>query len=366
MFDAVTPVESPASAVPPPDDAARLAAVRARDRAADGRFVYSVLTTGVYCRPSCPARPARAENIAFHATPADAERAGYRPCRRCRPAEDAPRHAAAVAAACRALDAAEDAVPLATLATGAGLSPFHFHRVFKETTGVTPRAYAAARRAERVRAALATAPTVTEAYHGAGYGSSSRFYERAEAVLGMTPGAWRRGGRGATIRFALGTCSLGHVIVAATERGVCAIALGDEPATLLHDLQARFPEARLIGADAGFESLVARVVALVEHPGEGADLPLDVRGTAFQGRVWAALRAIPPGATATYSEIAERIGAPRAVRAVAAACAGNPIALAIPCHRVVGSAGALTGYRWGVERKRALFDRERAAAATSA
>lgn len=348
------------------DDAAKLRAVRARDRAADGRFVYSVLTTGVYCRPSCAARPARAENIGFHGTPDDAERAGYRACKRCNPRgqDAAARNAAAVAKACRAIEEAEEMPSLAALADGAGLSPFHFHRVFKEATGVTPRAYAAARRAERVRAGLAEAGSVTEALYGAGYGSSSRFYERSDAILGMRPGEWRDGGRDAEIRFAVGECSLGSVLVAATPRGICAITFGGDPAALVDDLQERFPKARLIGADAAFEALVARVVGLVEQPSAGADLPLDVRGTAFQQRVWAALREIPAGTTATYSEVAERIGQPRAVRAVASACANNAIAVAIPCHRVVRIGGGLAGYRWGVERKRALLEREAGAPAT--
>lgn len=352
---------------PFPDDAARLAAVRRRDRAAEGHFVFAVLTTGVYCRPSCPARPARPENIRFYPDPAAAEAAGYRACRRCRPdgASQAVRHAAAIARACRLIEeAAEEGAPsLAALAEAAGLSRFHFHRLFREVTGVTPRAYAAARRAERVKRELAAAGTVTEALYGAGYGSNGRFYEEAPAILGMTPRAWRDGGRDAEIRFALGQCSLGAVLVAATAKGVCAIQLGDDPQQLLDTLQARFPKARLVGGDRAFEALVARVVAMVEEPRRPApELPLDLRGTAFQRRVWQALRGIPPGATATYAEIAARIGAPGAARAVARACATNEVAVAIPCHRVVRTGGGLSGYRWGVERKRALLAREAGAA----
>jgi AraC family transcriptional regulator of adaptative response/methylated-DNA-[protein]-cysteine methyltransferase len=353
------------------DDAARLAAVRRRDRAADGRFLYAVLTTGVYCRPSCAARPARTENIRFFADCAAAEAAGYRACKRCRPDGAAPdaRQAEAVARACRMIEEAEDAPDLAALAEAAGLSRFHFHRLFKQVTGVTPRAYAAARRAERVRRELGTAGTVTEALYGAGYGSNGRFYEEAAGILGMRPGEWRDGGRDAEIRFALGQCSLGAILVAATAKGICAIELGDDPQGLLDGLQARFPKARLVGGDAAFESLVARAVGLVERPQAPeatAALPLDLRGTAFQRRVWQALREIPPGRTATYAEIAALLGEPRSARAVARACATNTVAVAIPCHRVVRTGGALSGYRWGVERKRALLAREAVGAGAGA
>lgn len=345
-------------------DEERWAAVQRRDAQADGAFVLAVASTGVYCRPSCPARPAKRRNVSFHATCAAAEKAGFRPCKRCRPNEADPRKARAdaVASACRQIEQAlaDGAEPpaLAGLAAAAGLSPFHFHRVFKDLTGVTPRGYAQRLRAERAKAALSASPSVTDAIYDAGYSSSSRFYERAAGELGMTPTAWRNGGAGAEIRFAVGECWLGAVLVAATANGVCAIKLGSDPDALLRDLQDRFPRATLVGADAGFEQLVARVVALVEQPGSGRDLPLDVRGTAFQQRVWQALRDIPPGSTATYGEIAARIGRPAAVRAVARACAENPLAVAIPCHRVVRGDGALAGYRWGIERKRALLDRE--------
>lgn len=341
-------------------DAARLAAVRARDAAADGTFLYAVATTGVYCRPSCAARPARPENITFHADGAAARAAGFRPCKRCRPDEPTltERQASLVAEACRAIDAAEVAPSLGTLAAAAGLSPYHFHRVFKAQTGVTPKAYATARRADRLRAGLDCGARITDAIYDAGYGSSSRFYESAGERLGMTPRAFRDGGRDTELRFAVAPCSLGNVIVAASRRGIAAIELGDDPETLEAGLAARFPKARLIGGDAAFADLVARVVAFIEAPAAGLDLPLDVRGTAFQEQVWRALRAIPAGRTATYTEIATSIGAPRAVRAVAQACAANPTAVAIPCHRVVRADGSLSGYRWGVERKRALLARE--------
>jgi AraC family transcriptional regulator of adaptative response/methylated-DNA-[protein]-cysteine methyltransferase len=268
-------------------------------------------------------------------------------------------HAAKVAAVCRLIERTPEVPPLAELARAAGLSPWHFHRVFKAATGVTPADYAAAQRARRVRDRLAASKTVTDAIYESGFNSSGRFYERADALLGMTPTAYRAGGVATTIRFALGQCTLGAILVAATDRGVCAIQLGDDADELLRAFQDRFPRANLIGGDAAFEKMIARVVGLVEAPGVGLDLPLDVRGTAFQQRVWRALCAIPPGTTTSYGEIARRIGAPRAVRAVAQAIGSNPIAVAIPCHRVVGSDGTLTGYRWGLARKRALLDRER-------
>lgn len=339
----------------------RWAALRRRDPAADGRFVYAVRSTGVYCRPSCAARAARPENVVFYATNAEAEQAGFRPCKRCRPDEPSQtdRRAEAVASACRLIEAAEEAPQLEELAATAGMSPHHFHRIFKQVTGVTPRAYVQAHRAARVADALKQAGSVTEAIYEAGYGSSGRFYETAAARLGMTPTSYRKGGMGETIRFAVGVCSLGSILVATTDRGVCAILLGDDPDMLLRDLQDRFPKADLIGGDSGFGAIVAQVVGLVEAPGTGLALPLDIGGTAFQQRVWQALRAIPAGRTASYAEIANAIGEPAAVRAVARACGANPLAVAIPCHRVLRSDGGLSGYRWGVERKRDLLDRER-------
>ena len=338
----------------------RWASVLARDAAADGRFFYSVRTTGVYCRPSCAARSARPENVEFHATAADAERAGFRACRRCKPDQPAraEQHAAAIAELCRFIERSERAPTLDELAERAGWSSWHLHRLFKEITGVTPKAYAAAHRASRVRQELARSDTVTDAIYDAGYNSNGRFYERSNEMLGMTPTAWRAGGANTAIHFAIGECALGAILVAQSERGVCAIALGDDPDALARDLQDHFPQARLIGGDAGFEKLVAKVIGFVEAPGLGLDLPLDVRGTAFQQRVWQALREIPVGTTASYSDIAKRIGAPKSMRAVAQACGANTLAVAIPCHRVVRSDGSLSGYRWGVERKSALLQRE--------
>lgn len=337
--------------------------VLARDASADGRFFYAVRTTGVYCRPSCGARPARPENVSFHATAEAAQAAGFRPCRRCKPDQPAlaQRQQQLVDRLCRRIDTAEQPPSLAELAADAGLSPHHLHRVFKAITGLTPRDYAAARRAERLRAELSAAPSVTEAIYSAGYNASSRFYAAADALLGMTASQYRAGGAEQEIRFALGQCALGAILVARSARGICAISLGDEAEPLLRELQDRFPNAQLIGGDADFEREVAQVVGLVEAPGVGLNLPLDVRGTAFQQRVWQALREIPAGSTASYTDIAGRIGAPRAVRAVAHACAANTLAVAIPCHRVVRQDRTLSGYRWGVERKKALLEREQQA-----
>ena len=338
----------------------RWAAIVARDPTADGKFFYSVKTTGVYCRPSCAARSARPENVEFHATAADAERAGFRPCKRCKPDQLplAEQHAAKIAELCRLIERAEQAPTLEQLADHTGLSTFHLHRVFKAITGVTPKQYASAHRAKRVKSELGRSITVTEAIYGAGYNSNGRFYEQSNDVLGMTPTAYRAGGANTEIRFAIGECSLGSILVAASERGVCAILLGDDPHELARNMQDRFPRAHLIGGDSKFEQLVAKVVGFVEAPALGLDLPLDVRGTAFQQRVWQALREVPAGRTVSYSQVAHRIGAPRAVRAVGAAVGANPLAVAIPCHRVIRNDGSLCGYRWGVERKRALIDRE--------
>ena len=334
-----------------------------RDASADGRFVYAVRTTGIYCRPSCPSRGAKPENVTFHATCEEAETAGYRACRRCSPnaASPAERNAAVVVEACRLIEAAEEPPKLDDLAASMGMSPSHLHRHFKAITGLTPRAYGAAHRAQKVREELATTCSVTEAIYGAGFNSNGRFYETSNEVLGMTPTVYKNGGKDADIRFAVGECSIGSVLVALSPKGVCAILLGDDPDALARDLQDRFPQANLIGGDAKFEELVAKVVGLVETPSVGFDLPLDIRGTAFQQRVWQALREIPVGRTASYTDIARRIGDPKAVRGVAQACGANKIAVAIPCHRVLRNDGALSGYRWGVERKRALLDKEASA-----
>lgn len=338
--------------------------VVARDSSADGTFWYSVATTGIYCRPSCPSRTANPRNVRFHDTIAEAEAAGFRACKRCKPSQPSSdvQNAETVARICRLIEQAEEAPPLGELAKAAGLSPGYFHRMFKAITGVTPKDYAAAHRADKVRDELGRSSTVTEAIYVAGFNSNGRFYEKSGEMLGMTPTDYRAGGANAAIRFAVGECSLGGILAASSEKGVCAILIGDDPEALVHDLEDRFPRARLIGGDAGFEKLVAQVVGFVEAPGLGLDLPLDIRGTAFQQRVWAALREVPAGTTVTYADIARTIGAPKAVRAVAGACTANALAVAIPCHRVVRTDGGLSGYRWGVERKRALIDREAKAA----
>jgi AraC family transcriptional regulator of adaptative response/methylated-DNA-[protein]-cysteine methyltransferase len=340
----------------------RWGSVVARSPAADGMFFYSVRTTGVYCRPSCPARQAKPENVRFHSTREEAEHAGFRPCKRCKPDQPSltEQHVAKVTQACRLIETAPTVPGLEELAANVGMSPFHFHRVFKATTGLTPRAYAAAHRGKRVRKELGRTGTVTAAIYESGYSSNGRFYGESQQVLGMTPTKYRSGGADEDIRFAIGECSLGSILVAASARGVCAILLGDDPDALARDLQDRFPRATLTGGDPEFERLVSQVVGFVEAPRLGLELPLDVRGTAFQQRVWQALREVPAGSTVSYTEIARRIGAPSSVRAVAHACGANALAVAIPCHRVIRTDGGLSGYRWGVERKRALLQREAA------
>jgi AraC family transcriptional regulator, regulatory protein of adaptative response / methylated-DNA-[protein]-cysteine methyltransferase len=337
-------------------DGVRWDAVIRRDPSFDGSFFYSVRTTGVFCRSRLPRR----ENVSFHDDIAAAVEAGFRACKRCRPDERPPEdvQAAAVAQACRLIESSEQTPSLDELAGAAGLSRYHFHRVFKKVTGVTPGRYAAAVRASAARRELVGAGTVTEAIYAAGFNASSRFYESAADRLGMRPGAFRAGGTGEVIRFAVGTCSLGHVLVAATDVGVCAILLGDDPEELVRDLQDRFPQAELIGGDPGFEEVVAHAVGAVERPHQPFPLPLDIRGTAFQEKVWGVLRSLKPGATASYADVAAAIGRPEATRAVAQACGANRIAIAIPCHRVVRTDGGLSGYRWGIERKRALLERE--------
>ena len=341
-------------------DDARWAAVQARDPRADGAFVYGVKTTGIYGRPSASTRLPRRENVVFFEDAQQAEAAGFRASRRTVGDQTAAtaQRAAQVASVCRHIEQAETTPDLDALARQAGLSPFHLHRIFKAETGLTPKAYAAAARARRLRAELDGAATITDAIYGAGFTSNSRFYADSSQRLGMQPRDWRAGGANAEIRFAVGQCALGAILVAQSLRGICAILLGDEPDALVRDLQDQFPQARLIGGDAAFEQAVAQVIGFVEQPGLGLHLPLDVQGTAFQERVWQALREIPCGQTASYAEVAARIGAPRAVRAVAQACAANRLAVAIPCHRVVRHNGALSGYRWGVERKRDLLQRE--------
>jgi AraC family transcriptional regulator, regulatory protein of adaptative response / methylated-DNA-[protein]-cysteine methyltransferase len=343
-------------------DDPRWARVIARDRTADGLFWYSVVTTGVYCRPSCASRNANPTNVQLHDSLEAARATGFRPCKRCNPDGISidGENAAVVARACRLIEDSEEEPTLNDLADAVGRSTSHFHRLFKATTGLTPKEYAAAHRAARVRESLEDGHSVTETIYSAGFNSSGRFYENSTNMLGMTPTQYRSGGANEEIRFAVGQSSLGAILVASSKKGVASILLGDDPDALVRNLQDRFPKARLIGGDKEYEVLVARVVGFVEAPEIGLELPLDVRGTAFQQRVWQALTEIPAGQTASYAEIARRIGLPKSVRAVAGACGANNLAVAIPCHRVVRNDGSLSGYAWGVERKRVLLDKEAA------
>jgi len=341
------------------------AAVESRDAGADGSFFYGVRTTGVYCRPGCASRRPLRANTVFFETPAAAEAAGFRACKRCRPADGsaASRHLAAIERACALLRTCESMPTLAELADAAAISRFHFHRVFKQITGVTPRDYARSHRLGRLAEKLDAGQPIAASIYASGFGSSSRAYEAAAAGLGMTPGARRRGGNGETIRFATVETPLGWALVAATERGICMTALGDDRDCLGAAVRQRFPAAAVIPEAAGLKGWADQVVRFITEPGRNLDLPLDIRGTAFQARVWRALQKIPVGKTASYSEIAAALGQPKAVRAVAQACAANKLALIVPCHRVIRSDGELGGYRWGLERKRALLARERAAVA---
>ncbi|OWF87612.1 bifunctional DNA-binding transcriptional regulator/O6-methylguanine-DNA methyltransferase Ada [Yersinia entomophaga] len=338
-------------------DRARWLAIVQRNKDADGAFIYGVKTTGIYCLPSCPSRQPRQENVVFFANRLAAEVAGFRPCKRCGGVQGDQQYEI-ISKACRYIEKSDHIPTLNELADYVGQSAYHFHRRFKAAIGLTPKGYAEALRTQRIRQQLAQTGFVTDAIFEAGYQSNARFYHKSNAMLGMTPKAFHRGGTGTTIYFAVGQCSLGDILVAKSERGICAIWMGESAQQLVQELQDKFPQAVLIGGDEAFDILVAQVVGCIETPEIGLDLPLDIRGTAFQQRVWQALREIPLGATASYSEIADKIGLPKAVRAVAGACAANMLAVAIPCHRVVRQDGALSGYRWGVERKRALLKKE--------
>jgi len=333
-----------------------------RDPRACDEFVYGVLTTGVFCRPTCASRLPNRENIRFFETSMEAKQAGFRPCKRCNPdARDQEQpHTRAVLEACKRIDEADAPLSLKELAEDAGLSPFHFQRVFKKIVGVTPKQYAVERRAGRLREHLRKDSTVTGAMYDAGFGSSSRFYEKATPTLGMKPAVYKNGGQDVRIRFAIVPCFLGLVLVAATGQGLCAIDFGDTAEALRDNLRRRFPKAVFQDPDPHFTAMIAKVLAFLGNPDRGRlGLPLDVQGTAFQRRVWLALQEIPPGDTVSYTDVASRIGKPKAARAVAGACAANAIAVAIPCHRVVRRNGQLGGYRWGLERKRALLEREK-------
>ncbi|WP_313198214.1 bifunctional DNA-binding transcriptional regulator/O6-methylguanine-DNA methyltransferase Ada [Rhizobium sp.] len=319
-----------------------------------------VLTTGIYCRLNCGSRRPSDKNIRYFHSSEQAEEAGFRPCKRCKPNEGSheDRNKDAIAEACRLIENSMIAVSVSALAHSMGMSEGHFHRTFRKYTGLTPRAYAEGKRAADLRGQLVKGKSVTETLYDAGFGSSGRFYAVTNKALGMTPTHFVQGGVHETLYFAVGETTLGSILIASSQKGVAAILLGDDPDNLLLDLQLRFPNADLIGGDAEFESSVALVVGLVESPQNAPDLPLDIRGTVFQRRVWHALQAVPAGKTISYDELAKQIGHPRGVSSVASACASNPLAVAIPCHRVVKSDGSSFGYTWGLERKQALLDRE--------
>lgn len=330
-----------------------------------GDFLYAVTTMGVYCRPACPSpRPLR-ENTRFFVSPVQAEAAGFRACKRCDPKGERARLAQAVVEdACGFIGAAEGMPSLDTLAARSGYSRFHFLRMFRDHTGVTPRSYAEGVRARRLQAALAGGTRVVDAVAEAGFGSESRVYEKTGALLGMTPGAARRGGQGETIRTAFADCLFGRLLVGATEKGVCFLGFAEPDDALMGDLRRRFPRAAVLADDTGLADTIRTVLAFLEEPKQALALPLDLRGTVFQQRVWRTLCQIPAGETRTYGAVARMMGEPKAVRAVARSCAANPVSLAVPCHRVIAQDGDLTGYRWGVPRKQALLEREKAAAGT--
>src|SRR5271165_3695076 len=333
--------------------------VLARDARQDGRFVFAVRTTGIYCRPPCPSRRPRRDSVEFFADPQQAERAGYRACLRCKPTEMSAQ-AKAVMRARQLLDEAEGVLTLAELSKRVGLSPFHLQRLFKRATGISPREYQSARRMQQVKTELRKGEDVTTALYDAGFSSPSRLYEKSDQQLGMTPGAYRRGGSGATITFAIAPTPLGRMLVAATERGLCAVRFGESATELERDLREEFHAAELHRDDAAMGRYIEHLLANLRGENTTIDLPLDIRATAFQKKVWETLRQIPRGETRSYTDVAREIGDPQAVRAVARACASNPVAIAVPCHRVVRSDGELAGYRWGVERKKKLLEGEQA------
>lgn len=333
----------------------------ARSPAAEGRFVVAVKTTGIYCRPTCTARLPKRENVTFYASGEEALAAGFRPCRRCTPDADSPseRQRALIAESCRLIAASEEPLRLKDLAAAVGFSPFHLQRLFTRIVGVSPRQYAAGLRRKRLQEELSRGRSVTEAIYEAGFGSASRMYEASAALLGMAPTTYRRRGEGLTLRLATAPCSLGWVGIAASAQGVAAIALGTRAEEIEVELRGRFRAARFDGGDGELALWLREVVAAIDEARPPRDLPLDIHGTAFEEQVWQALRAIPRGTTRSYREVAAAIGRPTAARAVARACAANPLAVVVPCHRVVTSGGGLGGYRWGTERKERLLERER-------
>lgn len=344
-----------------PDRSTAWRAVQQRDRRFDGRFVYAVSSTRIFCRPSCSSRRPTRARVEFFGSPADAERAGYRACKRCRPtsAEASKIDRAVTRAAAFLARHADEPVTLASLAREVGVSAFHLQRAFKRALGLSPREYRDAERRRRLAERLRKGDTVSRATYEAGFGSSSRVYERASSSMGMTPAALRKGGAGQRIQFSVVSSPLGRLLAAYTERGVCAVAIGDDDRQLERSFRADFPEAKILVAGPAIHEWISAIVRGLEGDDSASAIPVDARGTAFQRRVWNALQQIPRGTTLSYSEVAKRIGRPSAVRAVARACATNPVALVIPCHRVVREDGELGGYRWGIERKRALLERER-------
>lgn len=341
-------------------DEQRWQAVLARNAQADGQFVFAVLTTGIFCRPSCTARQALRQNVRFYPDAQSAQDAGFRPCKRCQPDKTHPQQQRLdkVTKACRLLEQ-DTPITLEQLAAEVALSPYHFHRLFKSVTGMTPKAWQLAFRARRLRNTLAVSETVTDAVLAAGFPDSSSYYRQADASLGMTAQQFRRGGDAAGVWYTFSDCALGRCLVAESERGICAILLDDSDEQLLAQLQAIFPRAQRAQANAAFSSRVAQVIKRLDNADAPFTLPLDLRGTAFQLQVWQALREIPTGETVSYRKLAQKLGKPNAVRAVASACGANKLAIVIPCHRVVRSDGALSGYRWGMARKAQLLQRER-------
>jgi len=344
-------------------DDARWEAIVARDKNADGSFFYAITTTGIYCYPSCPSRLALRSNTQLFDTALDAVHAGFRPCKRCKSDQETPslRDAQIIAKVCKMIEDADEIPSLDALAQSQNMSRFHFHRLFKSITGITPKAYATAHRAHKIRTELSEHDrSITEAAYQAGFNSSGQFYAKSAEILGMTPTHFKNGGHSETIYYSIGICSFGAILVARSEKGICSILIHNDDNPILADLQKRFPKATLIKDQIDFNHWLAQVIQFVETPKQNLELPLDIRGTVFQQRVWQLLQKIPLGRTASYTDIATQLGDPKAVRAVAKACAANPIALLVPCHRVIRSDGGISGYRWGVENKLALISREAA------
>jgi AraC family transcriptional regulator, regulatory protein of adaptative response / methylated-DNA-[protein]-cysteine methyltransferase len=342
-------------------DERRWYAIVQREQDADGSFFYGVKTTGVFCRPGCPSRLPNRENVEFFSNSREAQSAGYRPCMRCNPSSNSKNEEKEqiIIQACRSIVQSNGPLKLRDLAEGAGISPYHFHRLFKKIVGITPKQYASSHQADRFRECLKSSRSITDAIYCAGFSSSSGAYSKKRDHLAMKPGDYRAGGAGIIIHYGLAQCNFGWLIVAITDRGICAVEFGDDPAVLPQQVQSRFPKAHLEQAGSGFVDLIRDVVEFVNAPQESFNLPLDIRGTAFQQKVWSVLRHIKPGQTLSYTDVAENIGKPTAVRAVATACASNKLAVVIPCHRVISKDGTISSYRWGIERKKRLLESEK-------